>query len=120
MNPRTSTSVVRTEVISPDLERLESLVAVFTEKAEKMMVDDHKKIDLVYDFLFLGQPSADPPVPPFVSMVHASLNSHGDELKKIRAIGSRLLWSAAGTLGGLLLSGVIWFISQTLPLLLNK
>lgn len=93
-----------------DLDRLESLVSEFVGTSKTMLEADHRKIDIVYDFLFLGQPQADPPVPPFVSMVQSSLTSHKNQLNTINSIAGKLIWS----LVGLLVGGVGWFIGSTL------
>lgn len=108
------TSIIKTEVVSPDLDRLEALVTEFTSKADKMLEEDHKKVELVYDFMFLGQPQADPPVLPFVAQVQNSLSSHERSINSIRSAASRVFWIIVG----LLMGGAFWFIGQTLTHLL--
>ncbi len=103
-------SVIKTEVTSPDLDRLENIVTTFTGKVEQMLEEDHKKTALVYDFLFVGQPQADPPVQPFVSQVQASLSSQEKQLNSMKSVASKFIWLVLGVLVG----GAGWFVTTTL------
>lgn len=102
-------------ITSDDLERLEHTVDVFVEASKTLLEQDHKKIDLVYDFLFLGQPNADPPVAPFVSMVQAALTSNRNEINSIKSVAGKLIWSVIG----LVIGGAGWFIGTTLSHILG-
>lgn len=94
---------------------MEKIVNDFVDSSRTMLENDHKKIDLVYDFLFLGQPTADPPVAPFVAQVQNSLSSHSSQINRIQSIASRLLWLVVGAA----LTGATWFIGTTIVHILS-
>lgn len=97
-------------ISTPTLERLENTVNEFVKASQTLLESDHKKIDLVYDFLFVGQPAADPPVQPFVSMVQAALISNRKDVDTINSWAGKIAWSVIG----LLIGGAGWFIGTTL------
>lgn len=106
----------RRQLTPDDLERLEGIVTDFVTASRTMLENDHKKIDLVYDFLFLGRPDAEPPVAPFVSQVQSSLANHRKDIDGIQQIGSRVIWSFVG----LAIGGLGWFIGTTLLHIFSK
>jgi len=77
------------------IDRLEHLVEQFTKSASQLMESnqqmiktDHEKVDLMYDFLFVGKPDASPPVNPFVTTVQRNVEDVSDFKRSI----TRIIW----------------------------
>jgi hypothetical protein len=62
---------------------------------------DREKINFVYDFLFIGKPEANPPVPPFV----VSMQRNTEDIDDFKKVAGRLLWAMVG----LILTGISLF-----------
>jgi hypothetical protein len=99
-----------------DIDRLESIVEDFIKSSRDLLTEDHKKIDMVYEFLFLGQPQADPPVQPFVAQVQTALTGHGRDIDSMKTAASRLLWLIVG----LVIGGAGWFFTTTIAHVFGK
>jgi hypothetical protein len=111
----TLSQVVHMTRRSDDLDRLEELVSEFVSTSKDMLKQDHEKVNLVYDFLFLGQPQAEPPVPPFVAQVQNSLINQSKEIDGIKSVAGKLIWS----LVGLAIGGAGWFVLTTITHILG-
>lgn len=82
-----------------ELTRLSVLVSEFTSTAKGMIesnqsivMSNQAKIDLVYDFLFVGKPHESPPVPSFVSLVQRN----AEDINSFKGSLSKLIWILVG------------------------
>lgn len=104
---RSSQSAPRRRI--SDLEHLETVVeslanttANFTNAAQKLIESDHEKVELIYKFLFLGEPGSSPPVPPFV----ISMQKNGDDIDSFKNSFSKFAWIVIS----ILVTGIVSFI----------
>ena len=93
--------ITKSSKAGTELSRLESLVENFVKSTKELVESntalvksDHEKLDMVYEFLFVGRPRHEPPVPPFVEIVRRNV----EDVKDFRNGLKRLAWMMVGIL----------------------
>jgi hypothetical protein len=77
------------------------LISDFISATQGLVEADHKKVDFVYEFLFIGKPDANPPVPPFI----VSMQKNTDDISEFKGALSKLVWAIVG----LIITGISLF-----------
>lgn len=74
--------------------QLETLIYQFTKSATDLIESDHKKVDLMYEFLFVGRPNDNPPLMPFVSIMQRNT----DDIRSFKKAMNKAIWISVGLL----------------------